>query len=351
MTTGQKIKYYRKGKGYTQSELAEIIGVTTQAVSKWETDIGMPDIAQIVPLCKALDVSSDKILGVGLDEELSEVMELRDKIGKHTISFSYNEAERIYSLAVPMFEKYPTNAEVAFWCLESLSVLIAHEMTDKDKLQLIRECTRYERCIERYETNSDKLFKTYFVLSRCYNFLGEKDRSVTIKEKIPFVFGDRTYWEAEFAYADGDMETALIKCKKSFAEKARYISRCIRLARMIGEDSIEKQIKLNEYMLRIINAFLSGGDFLPYRMMYQKISLLSMLVCQYTDVKNKDKAFEYLNSLKYCIDEFVSFSNNRESKHCLMFDENDTDGINHLSKEEIGKYYSIALEAYNSINI
>jgi len=34
MTVGQRIKFYRKEKGYTQSDLAEIIGVSTQAVSK-----------------------------------------------------------------------------------------------------------------------------------------------------------------------------------------------------------------------------------------------------------------------------------------------------------------------------
>ena len=78
MSVGQIIKFYRKEKGFTQGELAEIIGVSVQAVSKWETDSGMPDISQIVPLAKALNVSTDTILGFGNDTELEDIISLRD---------------------------------------------------------------------------------------------------------------------------------------------------------------------------------------------------------------------------------------------------------------------------------
>lgn len=61
MAIGQTIKLYRKEKHLTQSELAELLGVSTQAISKWETDEGMPDISQIVPLGKVLKISTDKL--------------------------------------------------------------------------------------------------------------------------------------------------------------------------------------------------------------------------------------------------------------------------------------------------
>ena len=45
MTLGERIAYYRGVLGLSQGELAEKLGVSRQAVSKWETDAGLPDLA------------------------------------------------------------------------------------------------------------------------------------------------------------------------------------------------------------------------------------------------------------------------------------------------------------------
>lgn len=34
-----------------------------QTISKWETDVGLPDILQIIPLCRVLDITADELLG------------------------------------------------------------------------------------------------------------------------------------------------------------------------------------------------------------------------------------------------------------------------------------------------
>ena len=55
--TAQTIKRLREEKGLTQTQLAEMIGVSSKAVSKWETSKGLPDISLIEPLSQALGVS------------------------------------------------------------------------------------------------------------------------------------------------------------------------------------------------------------------------------------------------------------------------------------------------------
>lgn len=55
--TGAAIKRLREKKGITQVQLADIIGVSCKAVSKWETAKGLPDISLIEPLAKALGAS------------------------------------------------------------------------------------------------------------------------------------------------------------------------------------------------------------------------------------------------------------------------------------------------------
>lgn len=55
--TGATIKTLREKKGLTQAELADILGVSSKAVSKWETAKGLPDISLIEALANTLSVS------------------------------------------------------------------------------------------------------------------------------------------------------------------------------------------------------------------------------------------------------------------------------------------------------
>ena len=55
--TGATIKNLREAKGITQQQLADKIGVSSKAVSKWETAKGLPDISLVEPLSQALGVS------------------------------------------------------------------------------------------------------------------------------------------------------------------------------------------------------------------------------------------------------------------------------------------------------
>jgi len=60
---GQRISRLRKGKGLTQEELGDKVGISSQAVSKWETDMSVPDVTILVKLANILDVSVDELLG------------------------------------------------------------------------------------------------------------------------------------------------------------------------------------------------------------------------------------------------------------------------------------------------
>lgn len=69
---GRYIADCRKKKNMTQRELADKLGVTNKAVSKWETGQGMPDVSVLLDLARALEVSVESILQGGPEEEYSE---------------------------------------------------------------------------------------------------------------------------------------------------------------------------------------------------------------------------------------------------------------------------------------
>lgn len=62
-TLGKRISAYRKQMGLTQDQLAEKLGLTAQAVSKWENDLSCPDITILPKLADIFGVSTDALLG------------------------------------------------------------------------------------------------------------------------------------------------------------------------------------------------------------------------------------------------------------------------------------------------
>lgn len=62
MTFAEKLKSIRKQAGMSQERLAEKLGVSRQAVTKWETDAGIPDIENIMAISALFDISIDALL-------------------------------------------------------------------------------------------------------------------------------------------------------------------------------------------------------------------------------------------------------------------------------------------------
>ena len=71
-TIGNRIARYRKAKNLTQEALANQMGVSSQAVSKWETDASCPDISALPQLCRILGITTDELL-TGKSEEVKLV--------------------------------------------------------------------------------------------------------------------------------------------------------------------------------------------------------------------------------------------------------------------------------------
>lgn len=62
MTIGKRIAHLRKEKGLTQEELAQHMGISPQAVSKWENDQTCPDISALPKLSRLFEVTVDELL-------------------------------------------------------------------------------------------------------------------------------------------------------------------------------------------------------------------------------------------------------------------------------------------------
>ena len=93
-TFGERFARLRKARGLTQEALAEKVGVSGQAVSKWENDISFPDITILPQLSDILGVSLDKLLGKEEDNSVAVVPEEERKdFSKMVLKIRVNSAE------------------------------------------------------------------------------------------------------------------------------------------------------------------------------------------------------------------------------------------------------------------
>ena len=139
----EKIYQYRKKKDMTQEELANMIGVSAQAVSGWERNCGYPDITLLPGIAHALGITIDELMGndeIGVREDIERFYERYWRL---------NEREKLH-LAEEYYRKYPDNYKIADTLISVLSEWAFAD--DPDYFKLLREAC--ERIIENCTDNA-----------------------------------------------------------------------------------------------------------------------------------------------------------------------------------------------------
>ncbi len=90
MTFGETIRSLRRKADYTQEELAEMLGLSPQAVSRWECDSAMPDVSLLPRLAYLFGVSTDTLLGVELEKRDRAIEAIREEANR-AVSDGYRQ--------------------------------------------------------------------------------------------------------------------------------------------------------------------------------------------------------------------------------------------------------------------
>lgn len=80
MKFSDNLRMLRAKYKLSQQDVGDIVGLTSQAVSKWENDVAQPDNDSLIKLAKYFNVSTDYLLGIEKNEEKKEVVDPLDDI-------------------------------------------------------------------------------------------------------------------------------------------------------------------------------------------------------------------------------------------------------------------------------
>lgn len=81
MDIAERLQALRKKAGYSQEQVAEMLGLSRQAISKWESGQGKPEIDNIVKLTEIYNVSADYIL-LGTEKEVSVSVPVKKELSQ-----------------------------------------------------------------------------------------------------------------------------------------------------------------------------------------------------------------------------------------------------------------------------
>ena len=195
ITIGSKIKSLRIAKGMTQEKLAERLGISSQAVSKWERGITYPDITYLPALTQALNVSADALLGIESDSQNS-ASALYDEAYDLWQRGSRNEG--MYWMAREAVTAYPQRWDYTYW-LASVEFWLAVEETraPRPDREYYNELT--ENALRRFDCITESCPD---IALRNNGILG-KITVLRFAERI-----DEADWSAEFEYPEPDITTA-----------------------------------------------------------------------------------------------------------------------------------------------
>ena len=105
MKIGRKIKELRLARGITQEQLANAVGISFQAVSKWENEVTLPDIALAPTLANYFGVSMDELFDYCAEKTADEV----SRIAKTTWPLRRSDPEKGKRILYDALKRYPEN--------------------------------------------------------------------------------------------------------------------------------------------------------------------------------------------------------------------------------------------------
>lgn len=171
MKIGEKIKVLRKAKNISQEALAKVLGVTFQAVSKWETNATAPDVSLIPPIASFFGVSIDELFDYNVYENEQKI----DRICREANRYRFDDPIHAEGILREGLKQFPANEEML-----TVLVYVLWAIPGRDR-DLIDSCKQLIDCATIEGVRCDMLR----ILAEAYHRAGEFDQIASVLDQIP----------------------------------------------------------------------------------------------------------------------------------------------------------------------
>lgn len=170
---GEKIKELRKRDGRKQEDLANALGVTAQAVSRWEANGGYPDMSMIPAIANYFHITIDVLFGYNNDRDAK----LKDYVKKGNRLLIDNDITECIILMRKALEEFPSEPELKM-CLAHALKSKGFGEPEKPNMYLEEAAALYEKLLEQDSNAIMSLLDTY-------SLMGEYDKAEQTALKQP----------------------------------------------------------------------------------------------------------------------------------------------------------------------
>lgn len=173
MTFGVIIKELRQKNNMTQEKLAELLNISPQAVSRWETGAAMPDISLIPPLANLFGVTTDFLLGMDTYQKDLRKAEFDEAFFGY---WKHDDKEKNYEIAVQAVAEYPGNMEYMEW-LASAEFYVAFEKEQDEFIRLLDSAIKHYRVVLTSQPSPNLHSKALHGIVLSYHWKGDLEKA------------------------------------------------------------------------------------------------------------------------------------------------------------------------------
>ena len=288
MSFGQIIKKLRRERDMTQEQLAEILSISPQAISRWENDMAMPDISMIAPLCHLFHITSDKLLEIDLTQKQKDVDTICEEADKYSQRGYLEEARTILENGM---KKYPDTIKLIY----NLMFLSFLQYADKGESKYIEETIKFGEYILAQSTENSQRHGAIQILCYSYRNVGRTDEAVKLAESMPFMFESKESLLARIYSGNKAYDAKQTEIHSLFQQLSNALfSLQTKLDSEEWAYTQEEYATLLDKRIDLLNLFFENGDFGFYH------THLHNTHCQqafyYAKNHNVEKALKHLQS-------------------------------------------------------